>query len=102
MRRRAAAFASAVGASDEITDAVALAGSETVTNAVLHTYAGRQPGRVSVRCRADDERLVVEVIDESTGVAARADFPGIGQGLAMVGASRDRWRSRRGQRDPAP
>ncbi len=86
MRGRAAAFASAMGASDEMTHAVALAVSETVTNAVIHAYAGREPGQVSVRCRADGERLVVEVIDEGTGVAARDDSPGVGHGLAMVGA----------------
>ena len=86
MRRRAAAFASAVGASDEMTHAVALTVSETVTNAVIHAYAGREPGRVGVRCRADGDRLVVEVIDEGGGVAARDDSPGIGHGLAVVGA----------------
>src|SRR5690349_20105665 len=66
--------------------AVALAVSETVTNAVIHAYAGRAPGPVSVRCRADGERMVVEVLDEGSGIAVRADSPGIGQGLAMVGA----------------
>ena len=86
MRRRAGALASAMGASDEMTDAVALAVSETVSNAVIHAYAGREPGPVSVRCRPDDERLVVEVIDEGVGIAARDDSPGIGQGLALVGA----------------
>ncbi|HEV2772755.1 MAG TPA: ATP-binding protein, partial [Thermoleophilaceae bacterium] len=86
MRRRAAAFASAVGAPEEMAHAVALAVSETVSNAVIHAYAGREPGRVSVSCRADRERLVVEVIDEGPGVAARDDSPGVGHGLAMVGA----------------
>ncbi len=86
MRRRAAAFASALGASDEMTHAVALTVSESVSNAVIHAYAGREPGQVSVRCRADGDRLVVEVIDEGGGVAARDDSPGIGHGLAVVGA----------------
>ena len=86
LRRRAAAFATAVGASDELTHAVALAVSETVTNVVIHAYAGREPGRVSVRCRGDADRLVVEVLDEGGGVAARDDSPGVGHGLAVVGA----------------
>jgi anti-sigma regulatory factor (Ser/Thr protein kinase) len=86
MRHRAAAFASATGASEEIIRAVTLAVSETVTNAVIHAYAGREPGQVTVHCRADDGRLVVEVRDEGVGIAARADSPGIGQGLALVGA----------------
>ena len=86
MRRHAAAFASAVGAPEETARAVALAVSETVSNAVLHAYAGREPGRVSVSCRAERECLVVEVTDEGPGVAARDDSPGVGHGLALVGA----------------
>jgi anti-sigma regulatory factor (Ser/Thr protein kinase) len=86
MRRRAAAFASAAGASEEMTHAVALAVSETVTNAVVHAYVGREPGSVSVRCRTDGERVSVEVVDEGSGIAARDDSPGVGHGLATVGA----------------
>jgi serine/threonine-protein kinase RsbW len=86
MRRRAAAFARAVGASEEMTRAVELAVSETVTNAVVHAYVGSEPGRVSVRCRGDGERMIVEVIDGGVGVAARRDSPGVGHGLALVGA----------------
>ena len=41
---------------------------------------------MSVHCRADGERLVVEVADEGVGIAARDDSPGLGQGLAVVGA----------------
>jgi len=86
MRRHAAGFASGMGAPAEMTDAVALAVSETVANAVIHAYAGREPGPVGVQCRADGERLVVEVSDEGVGIAARDDSPGLGQGLALVGA----------------
>ena len=86
MRRSATAFASAAGASEEISQAVALAVSETVANVVVHAYAGGEPGPVTVRCRADGARLVVEVVDEGAGIRARHDSPGIGQGLAIVGA----------------
>jgi anti-sigma regulatory factor (Ser/Thr protein kinase) len=86
MRRRAAEFASAVGAADEMIDAVALAVSETVTNAVIHAYADREPGQVSLRCSGDGDRFVVEVRDDGGGVAARDDSPGLGHGLAVVGA----------------
>ena len=86
MRRRATAFAQSVGASMELTDAVGLAVSETVTNVVIHAYVGREPGRVSVRCQNDGERMIVEVIDEGVGVEARRDSPGVGHGLALVGA----------------
>jgi anti-sigma regulatory factor (Ser/Thr protein kinase) len=86
VRRRAAAFASAAGAPRDVTDAVALAVSETVTNAVVHAYVGREPGAVDVRCRTDGERVIVQVADDGVGVAARDDSPGVGHGLATVGA----------------
>ena len=86
MRRRAAAFASAAGASEEMTYAVTLAVSETVTNAVVHAYVGTEPGPVSVRCRAEGRRVIVAVTDEGAGIAARDDSPGVGHGLATVGA----------------
>jgi anti-sigma regulatory factor (Ser/Thr protein kinase) len=86
MRRHATAFGAAMGASAEMTQAVALAVSETVSNSVIHAYAGREPGLVRVRCQADGERLVVEVVDEGVGIGARDDSPGLGQGLAVVGA----------------
>ncbi len=86
MRRRAVAFVTDTGAPAEMVDAVALAVSETVTNAVVHAYVGREPGPVTVRCRTDGERVLVEVTDEGDGITVRDDSPGIGHGLATVGA----------------
>lgn len=86
LRHRTAAFAESMGAPAEMVEAVTLAISETVTNVVLHAYAGREPGRVTVRCHAHGERLVIEVEDEGSGVAPRDDSPGLGHGLAAVGA----------------
>jgi anti-sigma regulatory factor (Ser/Thr protein kinase) len=89
MRRRAAGFATAAGAPDNVADAVELAVSELVTNVVLHAYVGREPGPVSVRCRADGERLTFTVADDGVGVAPRDDSPGVGHGLALVGGLAD-------------
>jgi len=86
LRRRAAEFVSAAGASDEVTQAVALAVSETVTNAVVHAYDAEEPGQVRVSCQADGERFTVAVADEGAGIWLRHDSPGIGHGLAIVGA----------------
>ena len=85
LRHHAAAFAAAAGASDEVTDAIALAVSETVTNAIVHAYDGEE-GEVRVSCDVDGERVIVEVVDYGSGIAARQDSPGIGHGLATVGA----------------
>jgi serine/threonine-protein kinase RsbW len=86
LRRRAAEFVSTASASDEVTQAVALAVSETVTNVVVHAYDGQERGEVRVSCHADGDRFVVEVVDEGGGIWLRQDSPGIGHGLAMVGA----------------
>ena len=85
LRHRAAAFAADAGASEEVTDAIALAVSETVTNVIVHAYDGEE-GEVRVSCDVDGERVIVEVGDYSGGIAARKDSPGIGHGLATVGA----------------
>ncbi|HET6871230.1 MAG TPA: ATP-binding protein, partial [Solirubrobacteraceae bacterium] len=89
LRRRVTEFVSAASGSREVMQAIALAVSETVTNAVVHAYAGQQPGPVRVSCHADGERFVAEVVDEGAGIWLRHDSPGIGHGLAMVGAVAD-------------
>jgi serine/threonine-protein kinase RsbW len=88
LRVHVKAFATAAGAPPpELHDAVALAVSETVTNAVVHAYAGaRETGIVRMRCWVSKGRLVVEVSDDGVGMARRDDSPGIGHGLAIVGA----------------
>jgi anti-sigma regulatory factor (Ser/Thr protein kinase) len=86
LRRRAAEFVSTAGASDEVTQAVALAVSEIVTNAVVHAYGADELGQVRVSCHVDGERFIVEVADEGAGIEVRQHSPGIGHGLAMVGA----------------
>ncbi len=86
LRRCAADFARHSGAADETVHAVMLGVSEMVTNAIVHGYAGREPGRVLLRCRAAGEQVEVLVADEGAGIAPRRDSPGLGHGLATVGA----------------
>lgn len=87
LRAQVTAFAAAAGVRPELQDAVALAVSETVTNAIVHAYAGaRETGTVRVRCWVAEGQLVVEVTDDGVGMARRDDSPGVGHGLAMVGA----------------
>ena len=86
LRRRAVEFASTAGASDEVTQAIALAVSETVTNAVVHAYDDEEGGQVRVSCHVEGVRFIVEVADEGVGIGAVRCPAGIGHGLAMVGA----------------
>jgi anti-sigma regulatory factor (Ser/Thr protein kinase) len=64
--------------------------SELVTNAVLHGH-----GQIVLRSHLDEDRLLVEVIDEGEGfeheVRSR-DFEDVGgRGLAIVDAESSRW-----------
>lgn len=64
--------------------------SELVTNAVLHGT-----GRIVLRAHADDDRLLVEVMDEGSGFERqlrRHDFEDIGgRGLSIVESESSRW-----------
>jgi anti-sigma regulatory factor (Ser/Thr protein kinase) len=86
LRRRAVEFASTAGTSEEVIQAIALAVSETVTNAVARAYDGEDRGQVRVSCHVEGVRFVVEVADEGVGIGAPRGSSGIGHGLAMVGA----------------
>ena len=65
---------------------VALAVSEGVSNAVIHAFRGRDPGRIDVRAIVDTDRVVVSVSDDGVGVAPNPDSPGLGLGLALIGS----------------
>lgn len=64
--------------------------SELVTNAVLH---GK--GRIVLRSHVDEDRLIVEVIDEGGGFERqlrRGKFEDVGgRGLAIVDSESSRW-----------
>lgn len=76
-------------ASEELESAQLLV-SELVTNAVVH---GR--GRVILRAQLDDDRLLVEVIDDGDGferTVRQRDFDSVGgRGLAIVDVLASRW-----------
>jgi serine/threonine-protein kinase RsbW/stage II sporulation protein AB (anti-sigma F factor) len=64
---------------------VLLAVSEVVTNCVVHAYRDRPDGRVAIEARQQGDRLLLSVADDGTGMAPRADSPGLGLGLPLVG-----------------
>src|SRR5579884_294012 len=71
------------GADEEQLDAIRLAISEALTNAVLHAYAG-PPGLVHVRVVQDGSGLSVTVADDGAGLRPRLDRRGMGLGLALI------------------
>ena len=83
--------AEANGASDP--NAVALAVTEAITNAVVHAYVDRaEPGDIEVIVqRLPDAGLEILVCDEGRGMMPRADSPGIGLGLPRVATLAERF-----------
>ena len=84
-RAAVAAFGTAAGATLEAINAMRLAVSEAVTNAVLHAYLDAGvPGGVHVRAGHDSGGLWIEVADDGRGMLPRADSPGGGLGLPLI------------------
>lgn len=82
-RRLVVALAQEAGAGERELEAIRLATSEALTNAVVHAYAG-EPGLIHVHAELDDEGLSVAVADDGRGLAPRVDRRGMGLGLALI------------------
>ena len=87
-RKAVSTLAAQAGADRRALDAVRLAVSEAVTNAVLYAYDG-DTGPVHVRAAVTDRGLSVTVADEGDGVRPRLDRKGIGIGLAVIAEAAD-------------
>ena len=85
-RRSVSAFAADHGADPAD---VALAVSEGVSNAVIHAFRDREPGRIDVRAIVDGDRVVVSISDDGVGVTPNPASPGLGLGLALIGSLTD-------------
>jgi serine/threonine-protein kinase RsbW len=77
-------FLRPLGADPRALADVLLALSEVVTNAVVHGYRG-DAGEVRVEAEHSDDRLLLSVADQGRGMSPRADSPGLGVGLPLVG-----------------
>ncbi len=89
-RRAAVQFAEEVGATGRDLWRVRLAVSEAITNVVVHAYDGvDQPGDVLLLATTDRTGITLTVCDHGTGMAPRADSPGMGLGLALIAHSCD-------------
>jgi serine/threonine-protein kinase RsbW len=86
-RRRVGALARSAGMVEPAARDVELGVSEAVTNAVLHAFTGSgRPGTIelAVHVDVDGDALIVEVIDDGSGLRPRDDSPGAGFGLGLI------------------
>lgn len=70
-------------------DAVALAVSEAVTNAIVHAHRDSSPGEIELSAKLNGEGVIVVVADEGDGIKPNPDSPGLGFGLALVASLAD-------------
>ncbi len=82
-RRAVTDFARGAGADLRQVDAVRLASSEAITNAVAHAYRDR-PGPVYVTAAVVEGELWILIADDGCGLQPRTDRPGLGLGLGLI------------------
>ncbi|MCW2957913.1 MAG: domain S-box protein [Solirubrobacterales bacterium] len=85
LRRELTEWARAVGVDDEHLQAVRLAVSEALTNAVIHAFIHTDPGHVELSAATNDDALEIRVTDDGSGMGPRPDSPGLGMGVPMIG-----------------
>jgi stage II sporulation protein AB (anti-sigma F factor) len=77
------AVARSAGADEDQLEAVRLAVSEALTNAVIHAYPGRD-GCIHVVAWSARGEFVVEIADDGLGFQTHTDTPGLGMGLGLI------------------
>jgi len=82
-RTQLADFAAEVGATPRLVEAVRLAASEAMTNAVLHAYRGGS-GLIYVNAAVASGQLWILIADDGCGLRPRADRLGLGLGLGLM------------------
>jgi anti-sigma regulatory factor (Ser/Thr protein kinase) len=87
-REALVSLARAAGANEAKLEAVRLAASEALTNAVVHAYGGSD-GQVHVTAAANDGELWMLIADDGSGLNARSNKPGLGMGLALIACLTD-------------
>jgi anti-sigma regulatory factor (Ser/Thr protein kinase) len=90
LRAAVAEFVGSAGVRGDHLDAVKLAVSEAVTNAVMHAYLDAdEPGEVRVATCLRDGKVYVTVSDDGMGMMPRLDSPGLGVGLPFIADTAD-------------
>jgi anti-sigma regulatory factor (Ser/Thr protein kinase) len=87
-RSALAMFARATGATPEQVEAVRLAVSEALTNAVLHAYR-EHGGAIHVSAARTGSELWVVIADEGDGLCGASPNRGLGMGLALIACMTD-------------
>jgi anti-sigma regulatory factor (Ser/Thr protein kinase) len=87
-RRALVAVAREAGADSEQLEAVALAVSEALTNAVVHAYPDR-PGQIRVSAWTASREFVVVIADDGHGLQAHSGSSGLGLGLGLIATLSD-------------
>lgn len=82
-------LAARAGASERAIEAIRLAISEAVTNAVRYAYEG-VAGPIHLCAAVSERGLTVTVADEGRGVRPHLDRQGLGLGLALIADAADR------------
>ena len=77
-------FAVAAGARGERLEAIRLAASEAVTNAVLHAYEGGRRGVIQLSASYVHGEFWLLIADDGTGLRPRGPHSGLGLGLALI------------------
>jgi serine/threonine-protein kinase RsbW len=77
------AVARSAGADDGQLEAVRLAVSEALTNAVIHAYP-KSAGRIHVVAWTGQNEFVVEIADDGLGFQTHTETPGLGMGLGLI------------------
>jgi serine phosphatase RsbU (regulator of sigma subunit)/anti-sigma regulatory factor (Ser/Thr protein kinase) len=95
-RARVVELVEALGLGDELRDAVALATTEAAANVVTHAYvgSGAEDQVLEVDAWPEQGRLRVVVRDYGGGMRPRADSPGLGLGLGLIGTFADEFEVR--------
>jgi anti-sigma regulatory factor (Ser/Thr protein kinase) len=88
------AVARSAGADIEQLEAVRLAASEALTNAVIHAYP-RRAGRIHVTAWTGPGEFIVEITDDGLGFQTHTDTPGLGMGLSLISQVTDDFTIRR-------
>jgi len=87
-RRALVEFVEAIGAKREQIDALRLAASEAITNAVRHAYWHGE-GFVHVTAAVTGDELWLLVADDGRGLSTATHSPGLGVGMALMASLSD-------------